>query len=212
MHNHLSGHGLSVGPSLSGIDTNNAASVTLNWPGASANHAPQTPLRARLAECAPSAESDLLLSELVAAEENAKQFLAQQAELRIAELEQRRDQLWSECRALEESKSESGDGALSGSLRIAQSELANLKQSRAESRPAIRSRYPTPQELEVISRFDAASRMLLARQEFQIGTLREAIESARQKMQSISEKLFETNEKLRLADSQLNAARSMAGK
>ena len=210
MHQRLS-RGLNIGPSLPDADPSSAAVVMFNWGGGAANHA-QTSLRERLAECPPSTECDQLLNELVDVEERAKQFLDQQTESRIAALQQRRDQLWSECRTLEESKSESGDGALTGSLRIAQSELLNLKQQRAESRPALRTRYPTPGEIEHLSRYDAASRLLIEKQKFQIGTLTEAIEAARQKMQSIGEQLLEKNDELRRVDSQLNAARSMAGK
>ena len=145
LHQQLSSRGLS-GPSLPDADMNNAASVTLSWPGGAANHPPQTSLRVRLAESAPTEECNQLLNELVDIEERCKRFLDRQTESRIAELQQRRDQLWSECRELEESKDASGPGALTGQLRIEQVRLLNLKQSRSETRPAIRSRYPTAEE------------------------------------------------------------------
>jgi chromosome segregation ATPase len=186
------------------------ASVSLF--GAAAESSSDARLTALLA-CAPCSQRDEALTEWLTACEKIDGFLRGQQAQRAAELEGRREQLWADCRRLEDQMSLAMDeaGRISSQLNDRTFKFSELKQKLHDGRPIFPTAYPTAAELATVQKYAQETAAQIAAAQAEIDDLKAHAKTVRQEYNRVSHELSTANESLRQVDADLNALKKSPG-
>jgi chromosome segregation ATPase len=154
-----------------------------------------------------SAERNSLLNRFALLSRDIETFLSQSKAARAAELEEKRADLWKQCRAIEdEIKAHTLEiGRLTAQLNANSTELSGWRQRSREADAAPHhTRYPNESEVREWNQRKNAAREGLAsveQNQTNLGTWLQSFEAQKHKA---SRRLAELNDELRAVDSELN--------